>query len=185
MSSPEIKIQLVDGEGPLLAYAKVPLTLFNKVHLIVELKVLAGKQSTWVASPERKEGDSWVPVVQIPEDIFQRVKQAVLLAYSAAKASHIKTTDEAKTKAAEVEKRTLPDSPDVASLMKQPEPISIEGLSVEEIIKLQPKPKIHLPDRNKRIKFLEKKYGQKFKGKLIKFMTNRQLYAISKSCGYR
>ena len=185
MSSPEIKIQLVDDAEPLLAYAKVPLTLFNKEHLIVELKVLAGKQSPWVALPQRKEGDTWAPVVQIPEDIFQQVKQAVLLAYSAAKGSHAETTDEAKTRATEAEKSTLSDSPDIPGSMKQPEPISIEGLSVEEIIKLQPKPKIHLPDRNKRIKFLEGKYGKKFKGKLIKFMTNRQLYAISKSCGYR
>ena len=184
MSSPEIKIQLVDGAEPLLAYAKVPLTLFNKEHLIVELKVLVGKKSPWVALPQRKEGDSWVPVVQIPEEIFQRVKQAVLLAYSAAKASGAETTGDAKTGAAETEKPSQTDLPDAGNL-RQREPTSIEGLSVEEIIKLQPKPKIHLPDRNKRIEFLERKYGKTFKGKLIKFMTNRHLYAISKSCGYR
>jgi len=183
MPSPEIKIQFVDG-APLLAYAKVPLALFNKEHLIVELKVLAGKKAPWVALPQRKEGDTRVPVVQIPEHIFQQVKQAVLLAYNAAKGSRPKTTDEAKTRAAEEKKESQPDSPAHVNLKKQ-EQISIEGLSVEDIIKLQSKPRIHLPDRNKRIEFLEKKYGKTFKGKLIKFMTNRQLYAISKSCGYR
>ncbi len=184
MPSPEIKIQFVDGAEPLLAYAKVPLTLFNKGHLIVELKVLAGKKAPWVALPQRREGDSWVPVIQIPEDIFQKVKQAVLLTYTVAKNSRVKTTDEAKTKDAEEEKERCPNPP-ADRILKKQKPISTEGLSVEEIIKLQPKPKIHLPDRNKRIGFVEKKYGKAFKGKLIKFMTNRQLYAISKSCGYR
>lgn len=182
MSSGEIKIQFVDGAGPLLAYAKVPLTLYNKEHLIVELKVLSGKRGPWVALPQRKEGDSWVPVIQIPEDILQKVKQAVLPAYYTAVSSRTKKTNKTKGDAAEEESQT--NSPSNIN-WTQHDGTSIEDLSPEELIKLQPKPKIHLPDRNKRIRFLERKYGKKFRGKPIKYMTNRQLYAVSRSCGYR
>lgn len=185
MPSDEIEIQFVSNKSPLLAYAKVPLTLFNKEHLIVELKVLQGKNSPWVALPQRKEVDSWVPVVQIPEDIFQKVKQAVLLAYTAAKNSQVKKKDKEAANAAYRQEQTDSNS-DISDInWTQNETLSTENLSVSEIIKLQPKPKMHLPDRNNRIKFLKSKYGKTFRGKPIKYMTNWQLYAISKSCGYR
>lgn len=191
MPTPEIHIQLVDNAEPLLAYARVPLTLFNRNHIIVELKVLSGKNGPWVALPQRKEGDEWTPIVQIPEDVFQRVKHAVLLAYNAAK--HEQPSSEQTTKRSESVKpkkashSVVSEVSDDNSSRNAPkkESVPLEQLSVAELIKLQPPRRIHLHDRQKRIAFLESKYGDTFKGKPIKFMTNRQLYAISKVCGYR
>ena len=82
MAVSNIQIQLVNNAEPLLAYAKVPLTLYNKSHIIVELKVLSGERGPWIALPQRKDGDGWVPIISIPEDIWEKVKYAVLLAYN-------------------------------------------------------------------------------------------------------
>ncbi len=191
MPTPEIHIQLVDNAEPLLAYARVPLTLFNRNHITVELKVLSGKNGPWVALPQRKEGDEWTPIVQIPEDIFQRVKHAVLLAYYAAK--HEQPSSKQAAKSSESVKQHNAShsvvsavSDDISSgNSTQKESLLLEQLSVAELIKLQPPRRIHLHDRQKRIAFLENKYGKNFRGKPIKFMTNRQLYAMSKSSGYR
>lgn len=60
----------------------------------------------------------------------------------------------------------------------------IENLPVSELIKLQVV-RTPLPDREERIASLERKYGKKLHGREIRFMTNRQLYAISEACGYR
>ena len=60
----------------------------------------------------------------------------------------------------------------------------IENLPVSELIKLQVV-RTPLPDREERIAFLERKYGKTLHEREIRFMTNRQLYAISEACGYR
>jgi len=201
MAGSNIQIQLVDNAEPLLAYAKVPLTLYNKEHVIVELKVLSGKRGPWVALPQRKEGDGWVPIIQIPEDIWEKVKYAVLLAYNTERSSQLSSqqaTERANSDAAAKPSATS----NTSSKVNQPiatvtsvshsqvkegkrEQIPIEQLPVSELIKLQPKRRIPLPDRQKRIEFLEQQYGKTYRGKTIKYMTNRQLYAISKRCGYR
>jgi len=189
MSAPEIQIQLVDNAEPLLAYAKVPLTLYNKNHVIVELKVLNGERGPWIALPQRKEGDGWVEIIQVPQDIWQKVKYAVLLAYNTARHSQSTSKIVAKTLAKPVEQKEVKQSTSIPKAFgiskNKQEQIPIEQLPVSELIKLQPKRRIHLHDRQERIAFLERKYGKTYRGKPIKFMTNRQLYAISKKCGYR
>ena len=217
MSAPNISIQLVNNAEPLLAYAKVPLTLYNKNHVIVELKVLSGERGPWVALPQRKEGDGWVPIISIPEDIWEKIKHAVLLAYNIQRHSQpssnqttesISSDSTAKSSAAsnapflrfaqepalnEVkgQAKVSQSTTKVISVSNaqvnegKQEQIPIEQLPVSELIKLQPQRRIPLPDRQKRIEFLEQKYGKTYRGKAIKYMTNRQLYAISKKCGYR
>ena len=201
MAASNIQIQLVNNAEPLLAYAKVPLTLYNKSHVIVELKVLNGKRGPWVALPQRKEGDGWVPIISIPEDIWEKVKYAVLLAYNTQKHSQPSSKQTAERTSSDIVAKssaasntpskvsqsittvTPGNNPQVNE--KEQEQIPIEQLPVSELIKLQPKRRISLPDRQKRIEFLEQKYGKTYRGKTIKYMTNRQLYAISKKCGYR
>jgi len=217
MAASNIQIQLVNNAEPLLAYAKVPLTLYNKSHVIVELKVLSGERGPWVALPQRKEGDGWVPIIQIPEDIWEKVKYAVLLAYNTQRHSQpsSKQTVERPNSEIAVKSSATSNTPflrfaqepalnevkgqakvsqsikTVASVNnpqvneKKQGQSSIEQLPVSELIKLQPKRRIPLPDRQERIAFLEQKYGKTHRGKPIKYMTNRQLYAISKKCGYR
>ncbi len=201
MSAPNISIQLVNNAEPLLAYAKVPLTLYNKNHVIVELKVLSGERGPWVALPQRKEGDGWVPIISIPEDILEKVKHAVLLVYNTQRHSQpssnqtterISSDSTAKSSgASNAPSKVSQSTTKVISVSNaqvnegKQEQIPIEQLPVSELIKLQPQRRIPLPDRQKRIEFLEQKYGKTYRGKAIKYMTNRQLYAISKKCGYR
>jgi len=80
MPRPQIHIQKVEV-GSILAYARVPITLQDKSHFIVEMRVMKGSDGIWVALPQRKEKDGWAPVVQLPPDILTRVKKAVLDAY--------------------------------------------------------------------------------------------------------
>ncbi|MBM3237222.1 hypothetical protein FJZ31_13095 [Candidatus Poribacteria bacterium] len=193
MAASNIQIQLVNNAEPLLAYAKVPLTLYNKSHVIVELKVLSGEHGPWVALPQRKEGEGWVPIIQIPEDIWEKVKYAVLLAYNtqrylqpSSKQTARHTNSDIVTKsstASNVTTVTSVSNPQINE--KKQEQIPIEQLPVSELIKLQPRRRIPLSDRQERIAFLEQKYGKTHRGKPIKYMTNRQLYAISQKCGYR
>lgn len=201
MAASNIQIQLINNAEPLLAYAKVPLTLYNKSHVIVELKVLSGERGPWVALPQRKEGDGWVPIIQIPEDIWEKIKYAVLFAYNTQR--HLqpspKQTAErpnseiaAKSSAASNTPLEVRQAVTTVTSVSNPqvnagkqEQISIEQLSVSELIKLQPRRRVPLPDRQERIAFLEQRYGKTYRGKSIKYMTNRQLYAISKKCGYR
>ena len=42
---------------------------------------MRGRDGVWVALPQRKEGDGWVPVVEFPSEILERVRKAVLEAY--------------------------------------------------------------------------------------------------------
>jgi DNA-binding cell septation regulator SpoVG len=204
MAAPNIQIQIVNNAEPLLAYAKVPLTLYNKNHVIIELKVLNGNRGPWVALPQRKEGDGWVPIVQIPEDIWEKVRYAVLLAYNTKRNSQASSKQNVEhnnsdtdrniahlSPKAKEKKEQIPVSVLDDNKLKIPTPSGesrskqIEELSVSELIKLQPRRRIHLPDRQKRVSFLERKYGNTYRGKPIKYMTNRQLYAISQKCGYR
>ena len=69
-------------------------------------------------------------------------------------------------------------------LRKTDDAKGVKNLSVSELIKLQVV-RTPLPDREDRIAFLERKYGKALHGREIRFMTNRQLYAISEACGYR
>ena len=197
MAASNIQIQLVNNAEPLLAYAKVPLTLYNKSHVIVELKVLSGKHGPWIALPQRKEGDGWVPIIQIPEDILEKVKYAVLLAYNikrqpqpSSKQTAERISSDITVESSAASNTTSKISQSTATVTSvvnegKQEQIPIEQLPVSELIKLQPRRRIPLHDRQERITFLEQKYGKTYRGKPIKYMTNRQLYAISKKCGYR
>jgi len=185
MAAPSIQIQLVNNSEPLLAYAKVPLTLYNKNHVIVELKILNGERGPWVTLPQRKEGDDWVPIIQIPEDIWEKVKYAVLLAYNTESNSQVSSQQTTEHTSPDIEAEPAKSSNISTKIEERKEQISFEELPVSELIKLQPQRRISLPDRQERITFLEKKYGRTYRGKPIKYMTNRQLYAISKKCGYR
>jgi DNA-binding cell septation regulator SpoVG len=211
MATSNISIQLVNNAEPLLAYAKVPLTLYNKSHVIVELKVLGGERGPWVALPQRKEGDGWVPIIQIPEDIWEKVKYAVLLAYNtqrhlqpSSKQTAERTSfgvqgakpllSEIAVESSAASNTPLEVSQSITTVTSVSNPqvnaekqkqLLIEQLPVSELIKLQPRRRIPLPDRQERISFLEQKYGKTYRGKPIKYMTNRQLYAISQKCGYR
>ena len=57
MPRPKISIQIVD-KGSTLAYAKVPITLQDKSHVIVEARVMKGRDGIFFALPQGKEGDS-------------------------------------------------------------------------------------------------------------------------------
>ena len=200
MAVSNIQIQLVNNAEPLLAYAKVPLTLYNKSHIIVELKVLSGERGPWIALPQRKDGDGWVPIISIPEDIWEKVKYAVLLAYNTQRHSQPSSKQTAERHSSEIATKSSATSntqkanqsittiTSVSNLQVNAEKqkqLPIEQLSVSELIKLQPRRRIPLSDRQERITFLEQKYGKTYHSKAIKYMTNRQLYAISQKCGYR
>ena len=64
-------------------------------------------------------------------------------------------------------------------------PTSPKKISREELLKMQTPKRMPLPDRQERIQFLEKRYGQKLRGQDIRFMKNSQLYALSEQAGYR
>ena len=64
-------------------------------------------------------------------------------------------------------------------------PEDLKKLSTAELLQLRPSPRMPLPDRGERIRFLERLYGKNFKGKEIRYMKNSQLYAISQQAGYR
>lgn len=64
-------------------------------------------------------------------------------------------------------------------------PEALKNLSTAELLQLRPSPRMPLPDRGERIRFLERLYGQNFRGKEIRYMKNSQLYAISQQAGYR
>jgi hypothetical protein len=163
--------------------------------------VLSGERGPWVALPQRKEGDGWVPIISIPEDIWEKVKYAVLLAYNTQRHLQPSSKQTAERPNSEIAVKSSPTSntpskvsqsiKTVASVNnpqvneKKQGQSSIEQLPVSELIKLQPRRRIPLSDRQERIAFLEQKYGKTYRGKPIKYMTNRQLYAISKKSGYR
>lgn len=58
-------------------------------------------------------------------------------------------------------------------------------LSSADLLKMQIPKTMSLPDRQERIRFLEKRYGSKLRGQDIRFMKNTQLYALSEQAGYR
>ena len=64
-------------------------------------------------------------------------------------------------------------------------PTSPKKVSREELLKMQTPKRMSLSDRQERIQFLEKRYGQKLRGQDIRFMKNSQLYALSEQAGYR
>ena len=64
-------------------------------------------------------------------------------------------------------------------------PTSPKKVSREELLKMQTPKRMSLFDRQERIQFLEKRYGQKLRGQDIRFMKNSQLYALSEQAGYR
>ena len=68
---------------------------------------------------------------------------------------------------------------------KQQTPTSPKKISREELLKMQTPKRMPLSDRQERIQFLEKRYGQKLRGQDIRFMKNSQLYALSEQAGYR
>lgn len=68
---------------------------------------------------------------------------------------------------------------------KQQPPTSPKKVSREELLKMQTPKRMPLSDRQERIQFLEKRYGQKLRGQDIRFMKNSQLYALSEQAGYR
>lgn len=61
----------------------------------------------------------------------------------------------------------------------------LKNLSTAELLQLRPPQRMSLPDRHERIRFLERIYGEKFRGKEIRYMKNAPLYAISQQAGYR
>ena len=61
----------------------------------------------------------------------------------------------------------------------------LKQLSRAELLKMRPPTRMPLPDRHERIRFLEERYGETFKGQEIRYMRNPQLYAISQQAGYR
>ena len=67
----------------------------------------------------------------------------------------------------------------------QQTPTSPKKVSREELLKMQTPKRMPLSDRQERIQFLEKRYGQKLRGQDIRFMKNSQLYALSEQAGYR
>jgi hypothetical protein len=64
-------------------------------------------------------------------------------------------------------------------------PEALTNLSTAELLQLRPAPRMPLPDRGERIRFLERRYGKNFRGQEIRYMKNSQLYAISQQAGYR
>lgn len=58
-------------------------------------------------------------------------------------------------------------------------------LSRADLLKMQTAKPMPLPDRQERIRFLEKRYGAQLRGQDIRFMKNSQLYALSEQAGYR
>ena len=67
----------------------------------------------------------------------------------------------------------------------QQTPTPPKKVSREELLKMQTPKRMSLSDRQERIQFLEKRYGQKLRGQDIRFMKNAQLYALSEQAGYR
>ena len=67
----------------------------------------------------------------------------------------------------------------------QQTPTPPKKVSREELLKMQTPKRMSLSDRQERIQFLEKRYGQKLRGQDIRFMKNSQLYALSEQAGYR
>ena len=64
-------------------------------------------------------------------------------------------------------------------------PANPKKLSPADLLKMQTPKTMSLPDRQERIRFLEKRYGLKLRGQDIRFMKNTQLYALSEQAGYR
>ena len=71
------------------------------------------------------------------------------------------------------------------STPEQVTPENLKNPSIANLLQLRPPLRISLPDRHERIRFLEQIYGEKFRGKEIRYMKNSQLYAISQQAGYR
>ncbi len=65
------------------------------------------------------------------------------------------------------------------------EPVSQKKLSRAELLKMQISKPMPLGDREERVRFLEKRYGTQLRGQDIRYMKNRQLYALSEQAGYR
>ena len=64
-------------------------------------------------------------------------------------------------------------------------PANSKKLSSADLLKMQTPKTMALFDRQERIQFLEKRYGQKLRGQDIRFMKNSQIYALSEQAGYR
>lgn len=68
---------------------------------------------------------------------------------------------------------------------QKPASVNPKTVSREELLKMRVPKQMSLPDRQERIRFLEKRYGSQLRGQDIRFMKNPQVYALSEQAGYR